>query len=138
MRHLRGNLLRVDFPIFRDASKTRKLNLDLALCHQSCIKCSCRERSVIFIISCRHVIKYYHVCLQAGNVACATSTGGITGKREGRVGDSPLVGSGGYADNNTGAVSTTGRSQMDSGIISLYDIRYIPLIIVIILIIKNQ
>ena len=55
-------------------------------------------------------------------MACATSTGGITGKREGRVGDSPLVGSGGYADNNTGAVSTTGRSQMDSGIISLYDI----------------
>ena len=45
-------------------------------------------------------------------MACATSTGGITGKREGRVGDSPLVGSGGYADNNIGAVSTTGRHQI--------------------------
>ena len=49
--------------------------------------------------------------VQDGNVACATSTGGITGKRPGRVGDSPLVGSGGYADNMTGAVSTTGHGE---------------------------
>ena len=46
-----------------------------------------------------------------GNVACATSTGGITGKRPGRVGDSPLVGSGGYADNLAGAASTTGHGE---------------------------
>ena len=37
-------------------------------------------------------------------MACATSTGGITGKLPGRVGDSPLVGAGGYADNTAGAV----------------------------------
>ena len=46
---------------------------------------------------------------QNGNLSCATSTGGITGKRPGRVGDSPLVGCGGYADNHSGAVSTTGK-----------------------------
>jgi len=47
----------------------------------------------------------------AGNVASATSTGGITGKRGGRVGDSPLAGSGGYADSRLGAVSTTGHGE---------------------------
>jgi len=48
---------------------------------------------------------------KGGNLACATSTGGITGKRPGRVGDSPIVGSGGYADNESGAVSTTGHGE---------------------------
>merc|ERR1719500_1558442 len=48
---------------------------------------------------------------RGGNLACATSTGGITGKRPGRVGDSPLVGSGGYADDSAGAVSTTGHGE---------------------------
>lgn len=43
-----------------------------------------------------------------GNMAAATSTGGITGKLPGRIGDSPIIGSGAYADNETGAVSTTG------------------------------
>ncbi|XP_007943198.1 isoaspartyl peptidase/L-asparaginase [Orycteropus afer afer] len=46
-----------------------------------------------------------------GNVAYATSTGGIVNKMVGRVGDSPCVGSGGYADNNIGAVSTTGHGE---------------------------
>ncbi|XP_004713668.1 isoaspartyl peptidase/L-asparaginase [Echinops telfairi] len=46
-----------------------------------------------------------------GNVAYATSTGGIINKMVGRVGDSPCVGSGGYADNNIGAVSTTGHGE---------------------------
>ncbi|CAH1791442.1 unnamed protein product [Owenia fusiformis] len=46
-----------------------------------------------------------------GNVAFATSTGGITAKRPGRVGDSPLIGSGGYCDNRVGAVSTTGHGE---------------------------
>ncbi|KAM9803685.1 isoaspartyl peptidase/L-asparaginase [Neosynchiropus ocellatus] len=46
-----------------------------------------------------------------GNVACATSTGGILNKMEGRVGDTPCIGHGGYADNNLGAVSTTGHGE---------------------------
>ncbi|XP_071998317.1 isoaspartyl peptidase/L-asparaginase-like isoform X2 [Engystomops pustulosus] len=46
-----------------------------------------------------------------GNVSCATSTGGITNKMVGRVGDSPIIGSGAYADNFTGAVSTTGHGE---------------------------
>ena len=47
----------------------------------------------------------------ACDVAAATSTGGTRGKLPGRVGDSPLVGSGGYADNRTAAVSATGRGE---------------------------
>ncbi|XP_070696612.1 isoaspartyl peptidase/L-asparaginase [Pempheris klunzingeri] len=46
-----------------------------------------------------------------GNLACATSTGGILNKMEGRVGDTPCIGCGGYADNNMGAVSTTGHGE---------------------------
>ncbi|MBN3270994.1 ASGL1 asparaginase, partial [Polyodon spathula] len=47
----------------------------------------------------------------SGNVACATSTGGIRNKMVGRVGDTPIIGSGGYADNNIGAVSCTGHGE---------------------------
>ncbi|KAM6997400.1 isoaspartyl peptidase/L-asparaginase [Tautogolabrus adspersus] len=47
----------------------------------------------------------------SGNVACATSTGGIRNKMVGRVGDSPIIGSGGYADNLSGAVSCTGHGE---------------------------
>lgn len=47
----------------------------------------------------------------AGNLAAATSTGGTRDKMPGRVGDSPLVGSGGYADNWTAAVSATGLGE---------------------------
>ncbi len=46
-----------------------------------------------------------------GNMAASTSTGGTPKKRMGRVGDSPLVGAGAYADNNTGAVSATGWGE---------------------------
>ncbi|XP_070772531.1 isoaspartyl peptidase/L-asparaginase [Enoplosus armatus] len=46
-----------------------------------------------------------------GNVACATSTGGMLNKMEGRVGDTPCIGCGGYADNRMGAVSTTGHGE---------------------------
>jgi beta-aspartyl-peptidase (threonine type) len=46
-----------------------------------------------------------------GNLAASTSTGGTAGKFPGRVGDSPLVGCGGYADNLTGAVSATGAGE---------------------------
>jgi beta-aspartyl-peptidase (threonine type) len=46
-----------------------------------------------------------------GTVAAATSTGGIMGKLPGRVGDSPLIGSGTYADNLAGAASATGMGE---------------------------
>jgi len=46
-----------------------------------------------------------------GNLAAATSTGGIVNKRLGRVGDSPIVGAGVYADNETCAVSATGYGE---------------------------
>jgi L-asparaginase / beta-aspartyl-peptidase len=47
----------------------------------------------------------------AGNVAAATSTGGMTGKRWGRVGDSPIIGAGTYASNAGCAVSATGHGE---------------------------
>ncbi len=46
-----------------------------------------------------------------GNLAAGTSTGGMTNKRYGRVGDSPLIGAGTYADNETCAVSATGHGE---------------------------
>lgn len=48
---------------------------------------------------------------RAGNLAVAVSTGGIPGKMPGRIGDSPLVGSGGYADNALGAACATGDGE---------------------------
>ena len=48
---------------------------------------------------------------RAGNLAAATSTGGMTNKRWGRVGDSPLIGAGNYADNASCAVSATGSGE---------------------------
>ena len=48
---------------------------------------------------------------QYGNVAAATSTGGMTGKSVGRIGDSPILGAGTYADNLSGAVSVTGHGE---------------------------
>lgn len=47
----------------------------------------------------------------SGNIAVATSTGGITGKIPGRIGDTPLLGCGTYADNLVGGVSTTGHGE---------------------------
>lgn len=49
---------------------------------------------------------------QHGNLAAATSTGGMTNKRAGRVGDSPLIGAGTWADNATCAVSCTGTGEV--------------------------
>jgi beta-aspartyl-peptidase (threonine type) len=46
-----------------------------------------------------------------GNLAAATSTGGTTNKRWGRVGDSPIIGAGTYADNRSCAVSATGQGE---------------------------
>jgi beta-aspartyl-peptidase (threonine type) len=48
---------------------------------------------------------------QAGNLAAGTSTGGITNKEFGRVGDSPIIGAGTYANNETCAVSCTGDGE---------------------------
>jgi L-asparaginase / beta-aspartyl-peptidase len=47
-----------------------------------------------------------------GNIAAGTSTGGLTNKRWGRVGDSPVIGAGTYADNRSVAVSATGTGEM--------------------------
>jgi beta-aspartyl-peptidase (threonine type) len=46
-----------------------------------------------------------------GHVAAATSTGGLTAKRWGRIGDSPLIGAGTYADDRSAAVSATGSGE---------------------------
>ena len=46
-----------------------------------------------------------------GNLAAATSTGGLTNKRYGRIGDVPIVGAGTYANNETAAISATGRGE---------------------------
>lgn len=48
---------------------------------------------------------------RAGNLAAGTSTGGMTNKRWGRVGDVPIIGAGTYADNETCAVSATGHGE---------------------------
>lgn len=48
---------------------------------------------------------------RAGNLAAATSTGGMTGKRWNRIGDSPIIGAGTYADNRSCAVSATGWGE---------------------------
>lgn len=47
-----------------------------------------------------------------GNIAVATSTGGIGGKLHGRIGDTPIIGCGTYADNRFGGVSTTGHGDI--------------------------
>ena len=47
-----------------------------------------------------------------GNIAAGTSTGGLTDKWPGRVGDSPLINAGTYADNNTCGVSATGQGEL--------------------------
>jgi beta-aspartyl-peptidase (threonine type) len=48
---------------------------------------------------------------RAGNLAAATSTGGMTGKEPGRIGDSPVIGAGTFADNASCAVSATGHGE---------------------------
>jgi beta-aspartyl-peptidase (threonine type) len=48
---------------------------------------------------------------KSGNLAAATSTGGMTNKMTGRVGDTPIIGAGTYANNRTCAVSATGHGE---------------------------
>ena len=57
-----------------------------------------------------------------GNLAAATSTGGMTNKLAGRVGDTPLIGAGNYADNRTAAVSCTGTGEMFMRTVAAYDV----------------
>ena len=57
-----------------------------------------------------------------GNLAAATSTGGMTNKQAGRVGDSPLVGAGCYANNQTVAVSCTGTGEVFMRTLAAYDV----------------
>lgn len=59
---------------------------------------------------------------RAGNLAAATSTGGLTNKRFGRVGDSPIVGAGTWAENESVAVSATGTGEMFIRGVAAYDI----------------
>ncbi len=57
-----------------------------------------------------------------GNVAAATSTGGMTNKQWGRVGDSSIIGSGTYANNNTCAISCSGHGEMFIRAVAAYDV----------------
>ncbi len=59
---------------------------------------------------------------RAGNLAAATSTGGLTNKRFGRIGDSPIVGGGTWAENESVAVSATGTGEMFIRGVAAYDI----------------
>ena len=58
----------------------------------------------------------------AGNLAVATSTGGITNKKYGRVGDTPVIGGGTYASNQSCAVSCTGDGEFFIRLVTAYDV----------------
>lgn len=57
-----------------------------------------------------------------GNIAAATSTGGMTNKQFGRVGDSPIIGAGTYANNKTCAISCTGHGELFIRAVTAYDV----------------
>lgn len=59
---------------------------------------------------------------ELGNLAAATSTGGMTNKQAGRVGDSPIIGAGCYASNNTVAISSTGTGEVFMRTVAAYDV----------------
>ena len=61
-------------------------------------------------------------CDAAGNLAAATSTGGMTNKKWGRIGDSPVIGAGNYANNETCAVSCTGSGEFFIRGVVAYDV----------------
>jgi len=61
-------------------------------------------------------------CDSHGNVAAATSTGGMTNKQYGRIGDSPMIGAGTYANNNTCAISCTGHGEIFIKAVAAYDV----------------
>jgi L-asparaginase / beta-aspartyl-peptidase len=57
-----------------------------------------------------------------GNLAAATSTGGMTNQKTGRIGDSPIIGAGTYANNKTCAVSCTGDGEFIIRAVTAYDV----------------
>ena len=61
-------------------------------------------------------------CDASGNIAAATSTGGMTNKKYGRIGDSPLIGAGTYANNNTCAISCTGHGEPFIRAVAAHDV----------------
>jgi L-asparaginase / beta-aspartyl-peptidase len=61
-------------------------------------------------------------CDSHGNIAAATSTGGMTNKQFGRVGDSPIIGAGTYANNKTCAISCTGHGEPFIRAVTAYDV----------------
>ncbi len=61
-------------------------------------------------------------CDKDGNIAAATSTGGMTNKKYGRIGDSPLIGCGTYANNKTCAISCTGHGEPFIRAVAAYDV----------------
>ncbi|NEN24254.1 isoaspartyl peptidase/L-asparaginase [Cryomorpha ignava] len=61
-------------------------------------------------------------CDADGNIAAATSTGGMTNKRFGRIGDSPMIGAGNYANNETCAISCTGSGEFFIRGVVAYDV----------------
>jgi beta-aspartyl-peptidase (threonine type) len=61
-------------------------------------------------------------CDQNGNIAAATSTGGMTNKKYGRIGDSPIIGCGTYANNKTCGISCTGHGEMFIRTVAAYDV----------------
>ena len=61
-------------------------------------------------------------CDGDGNIAAATSTGGMTNKRFGRIGDSPMIGIGTYANNKTCAISCTGHGEIFIKAVAAYDV----------------
>lgn len=61
-------------------------------------------------------------CDKEGNIAAATSTGGMTNKKWGRVGDSPMIGAGNYANNKTCAISCTGSGEFFIRGVVAYDV----------------
>jgi beta-aspartyl-peptidase (threonine type) len=61
-------------------------------------------------------------CDAQGNIAAGTSTGGMTNKRFGRIGDSPVIGAGTYANNKTCAISCTGHGEYFLRAVVAYDV----------------
>lgn len=61
-------------------------------------------------------------CDKKGNLAAATSTGGMTNKQYGRIGDSPIIGAGTYANNRTCAISCTGHGEVFMRAVAAYDV----------------
>ncbi len=61
-------------------------------------------------------------CDANGNVAAATSTGGMTNKQYGRIGDTPIIGAGNYANNKTCAISCTGHGELFIKAVAAYDV----------------